>query len=993
MRRYLISLLASCAIASSALAQAPTAIPSPYADGWLARGAMMLSDADVTGATASLAQYGRLAGRGHSEADLLYARALMLSGRLADARELLRRWLQQFPGHASRQQAASWIGDTYLMEGRWADAVKAMGAVDARGLDGKGLARHQYALGYGLLMLGEYDKARAAFGSIPSYGPPEYYNAGRLYLAYIDMRQGRYREALEGFLRVNPDIEPGQTRPYYLGQAQYILGDYKEALAEARKAEKLSLPQGLEAENLRVIGECLYRDGDASGALPYLRRYASMCEHPQPSALYILGVACYDDGQWQEAVDRLTPVAQQCDDAMGQSAYLRIGESYVRLGDPQAALLAFNHAVEMPFDAEIQETAYYDYAVATVEGAKVPFTSSVKVLEDFLSRYPRSQYAPQVQRYVIDGYMTDNDYDAALQAINRISRPSVAVLRAKQRVLYTLGRRDLSAGRLTQAAERLREASALARYDAGVAAETTLLLGDVAYRQDRYDEASKYYREYLDNYGARAPNAALARYDLGYALMGQRQYDDAVIELQTAIQSGRLSEPLRADAYTRIGDARYYESQFDAAAGAYALAAEAAPSQADYPLYRESVMYGLARQYQRQLDGIAALIHRFPSSPYLPAALLDRAVAYGQLGRPAEAIDAYESLIQRYPSSPKAREAYIQMAQMLENSGQTSRAVEAYKHTVSAFPSSDEASVAVMALKRIGTDDGRITDYVAYIKGIPGAPAIDEAEVASLAFDAAEKAYADNGDLARLKDYVARYPNSQQTPDALAYLAANATGTEAAAYWQQIIDRFPHSPAATEALGCLADIAMADGRHQEAIDTYTMLLDKGGAADALRARQGIMRAAAVTQQWQLALQTAEQLLASASLASEDISEALAMKGRALTALGHRQQAREALREAVAAGGDDIHAAEAAVLLGEALLAEGDYAAAADTANKLVQTNSPHQYWLARAFIVLSDAKRAQGRRLEADEYLRALRNNYPGSEADIQQMITTRLGK
>ncbi len=60
-------------------------------------------------------------------------------------------------------------------------------------------------------------------------------------------------------------------------------------------------------------------------------------------------------------------------------------------------------------------------------------------------------------------------------------------------------------------------------------------------------------------------------------------------------------------------------------------------------------------------------------------------------------------------------------------------------------------------------------------------------------------------------------------------------------------------------------------------------------------------------------------------------------------------------------------------------------------NALIDANPPHNYWLARGFILLSDILRSQGSDFEADEYLRSLRQNYPGTESDIFRMIDERL--
>ena len=59
----------------------------------------------------------------------------------------------------------------------------------------------------------------------------------------------------------------------------------------------------------------------------------------------------------------------------------------------------------------------------------------------------------------------------------------------------------------------------------------------------------------------------------------------------------------------------------------------------------------------------------------------------------------------------------------------------------------------------------------------------------------------------------------------------------------------------------------------------------------------------------------------------------------------------------------------------------------------MQKGTPHQYWMARALIVLSDTYQAKGDEFQARQYLESLRNNYQGDEEDIRQMINARLNQ
>ena len=80
-------------------------------------------------------------------------------------------------------------------------------------------------------------------------------------------------------------------------------------------------------------------------------------------------------------------------------------------------------------------------------------------------------------------------------------------------------------------------------------------------------------------------------------------------------------------------------------------------------------------------------------------------------------------------------------------------------------------------------------------------------------------------------------------------------------------------------------------------------------------------------------------------------------------------------------------------LGELYLARGKTLMAEQTLTSFIDSGTPHSYWLARAYIVLADAYKADGKKHLAKEYLESLRDNYPGNEPDIRQMVSNRLSR
>ena len=83
-------------------------------------------------------------------------------------------------------------------------------------------------------------------------------------------------------------------------------------------------------------------------------------------------------------------------------------------------------------------------------------------------------------------------------------------------------------------------------------------------------------------------------------------------------------------------------------------------------------------------------------------------------------------------------------------------------------------------------------------------------------------------------------------------------------------------------------------------------------------------------------------------------------------------------------------AEAKYLLAQIKYDQEMYNECEEIIMEYINESTPHAYWLARSFILLSDLYSVQNRKMEAKQYLISLQNNYEG-EDDIAEMIESRL--
>lgn len=990
--------LITTSIVAAVAASASAGINSTDAGGYLERAIAMYHERNYDGCLDQLNHMKLLSPDAIQTETGLYYAAMATQGLGDDeALVLLRRYVEDYPASQRRQKVLMSIGDYFFTRSAYADALKAYREVDPEALNDARAEDYIYRTAYCYMLLGEYDMSESQFMRLK--GSEAYGNAAAYYIAYIAYAKGDYDRALKLFKEVDTNKEPGNTAPYYMAQIYFKKGDYDNALAMAERVLDKGTVDKFVPECNRIAGESLYNLGREDLALPYLWKYAAAATEPAPSAFYILGLSEYRSGNIDNAI-KLLQRAINSEDAMGQSAYLTLGQAYQRRGDNDAALMAFERATSMNYDPKVQEVAYYNYCVARLNGGKVPFGNSVSLFEDFLTRFPRSEYAPKVEEYIVNGYMTDNNYESALTSINRIKNPTPAILAAKQRVLFMTGTRRYSEGRYTQAKKLFDEAAELASCNAEIARQNNMWRGDCNYRLGNIDAAAADYRAYIDaTPQSDVDGRRLAWYGLGYVRLAQQKYGDALIDFNRVIDMTPVGtdNTLLADAYNRAGDSHYYMSQFAQAAKNYNTAFELNPSSGDYALFQQAMMKGFDRDYKGKIADIDKLMSLFPTSGLIPSALLEKADSQVQLGNNEAAIETYTALTDSYPSTSQGRNGYLQLAITSLNSGNRAAAIEAYKKVVSSYPSSEEARLAIDDLKRLYASDGNLGELTKFLSGISGAPSIDPSEIDNLTFGAAEIEYIKDGKTAQLEKYLAAYPSGENVAPALYYLAEDAwnDGDNAAAirYADRLTADWPDSDAAEEVLAIKAQALDGIGKKDLALQTWEMLEEKASGAGAQQqARLGIMHIASELGRDDEVLEVTSRLLASTAASTEEVSEIRYYRGLALNNLRRYDEAEKEW-ESLADNTDDLYGSQAAYRLAQSLFDRGRTAQAKKVIDKFINANPPHQYWLARGFILYSDILRNEGKKFEADEYLKSLRSNYPGTNDDIPAMIDKRLKK
>lgn len=879
---------------------------------------------------------------------------------------------------------------------RYPVAAKSFKNVDSRLLSKSDKDDFAFYNGYSNFEAGNLKEASQAFFEVKKsssiYAPSATY-----YWGYINYLQGNYETALDEFSKLENNRQFSGFIKYYTTQIYYIQEKYEKVI---EYGEKLigGAPAEQKNELMKIVGDAFYETSKFISAIKYLEAYKGVNGKKSPEDYYRLGYCYYQIKDYNNAIDAFEKATFK-KDLMAQNAFYHLADCQLKLGNKNKARSAFEEASKYSFDPKIEEDALFNYAKLTYELSYSPFNETIKAFDQYIAKYPDSERNDAAFDYLVKVYMTTRNYRDAISSIDKIKNQSSAIKEAYQRLNYFRGLELLNDGNYTEALKYFQTSLDNARYNRTYQAQALYWSAEINYRQKKYQNAIDLFTKFQSTPGAFSlPEFATAYYNIAYCYFNQQKYSEATTWFRKYLNQSNTTSKMEADASNRVGDYYFLNREYEEAVLHYQKAAELKSYDPDYALYQEAMCYGLERKYNEKINCLQKLNSTYPRSSFVDDALFEIARTYERLGDNTNAISKYDQLIKELAQSNYTPKAYLQLGLIYYNQSNYTASLNNYKQVVEKFSNSEEAKAALVGIKNNYVDMNNIDGYFSYTKTLGSLVSISTDEQDSIFYMAAEKNYMDGNASAKnqLESYLKRFPDGSFKVNALFYLAEtyyqNSNYSKALELYNEVVDR-PNHAFTEQALIKAAELNFNAKKFDLSLDYFTRLERLANTKwNLIKARLGIMRSDYELKRYAETIKSAITLLATENVTDIMIREANYKMAKSYYLLS---QDDEALKYFQLLTGDtkSIEGAESKFFVAQILYNKGKYTDSENEIMDFISKNTPHQYWLAKSFLLLSDIYLQKDDAFQAKHTLSSIVDNYTDQTDGIIKEAQTKIMK
>jgi tetratricopeptide (TPR) repeat protein len=834
-------------------------------------------------------------------------------------------------------------------------------------LENTEIADSKFEKGYTLFNLKQFEKARILFSEIIQLQENKYYINANYYYGFILFNNNELAEALKSFKIVESDEQYNSIVPYYIAEILYALGDKEATIEYVDSILKINAGAFYKKELQLLNAQLYFEKKQYKEAMPLFEDYVNNNAKVNRQVVYELSYCYYKNNMPQQAIEGFKQLSNE-KDSMGQNSMYILGELYINVDDKPNARTAFQYCSYNSSNKNQQRISRLNYAKLSYELGfqDIALTEIKQYIKDYTGYKdletpgdPQAHLA-EAKELMISLLANTNNFDEGLELYKTLNQATPATQKIYARLLYGKSIQLISEQQLSSADDLLSKIIAN-KNSANVIPYAQYWKGEIAYRQQRYDDAIKFLENFVNSNATWMgdANQINAKYNLGYCWFQKEQFKNALSYFEKIIpayKSGLTS--IEQDVLMRSADCYYMLRDYTKASEIYDAIIKNNLPQADYAVYQKAMISGVKNSSEK-IKLLNNLIKLYPKSSLYLESQMEIGLTHINDQNFASAIPYMNTVINSNEPTGIKPKAYLNLGLSYYNTNDNKNALVAYKSLIKLFPQSEEASEAMSTIKDIYVEDGNLDEYVNLMKENGINIAVNEAD--SLSFAAAQLKYDADDCLAAIKafdSYIYKYKNGAYLIDANYYkgvcLQKSKDNTNAIKAFEFVFDKGVSKFFENATLE-LARLNYFEQKNYTNAKKYFEALNSNATTqeNKLEAQRGLVRCYYQLHDYSNANQIAKELLNNKGISNDDKSIAALVLGKSQEVAKDSMSAIESFKSVIAIN-KAAWGAEARYEAALCNLTLKNLSLAEKMAMSVIKETGSYELWVTKSYILLGD---------------------------------------
>ena len=868
-----------------------------------------------------------------------------------------RRYVDVVANEPRRQLMSYHLAKYYFLQDDFSNAINYYERTGLDNISNEEIADVKFEKAYCYFNLKNFDQAKPLFEEVTQLNDNKYFIPANYYYGFLCYKDKEYNKALSAFRLVETVEEYKGVVPYYIAEILYFEGKRDEAL---RYGESVLARGGnlvYQSEMNLLIGQLYFEKKNFVKALPLLEAYVNSSDKVDKEILYELSFCYYNANNLPKAIEGFKQLSNE-KDSMGQNSMYLIGDCYLRNNQKENARNAFQYCAYNNSNATQQKVSRFIYAKLSYELGYQDV--ALNEMKKYLNDYPNSEYDTEAKEILVSLLANTNNFREALELYESFGKPTPSMRKVYPKILYGRAVEFINDQQLTKADELLNQVLA----DANVGSITpyaNFWKGEIAYRNNKYDEAIRYLSLYVQN---NAPtqgeaNPTAAKYNLGYSLLKKENYSKALAFFEQITKIVSVTSPaIEQDAYLRSADCYFMLKEYAKANALYDNVINNALAQGDYALFQKAMIAGVKNSSER-IKILNTLTRQYPTSYLVPDVNMEIANTYMEDEKFRDAIPYLDKILVDANAVNLYPKAYLKLGLCYYNIDKNKEALNNYQSLIRNYPQSTEADDALDNIKNIYIEEGRPNEYVELMRKNGKNISVTEAD--SLTYTAALLKYNSNdcvNAINRFTNYLNQFPTGSYALEANFFISEcflNNKDWSNALVGYSYVNNKGYSRYFEKATAEAAQINYFELKNYVEAKRFFQSLNTGATTqeNKLAALRGLVRCNYLLKDYAQANEGAKELLTKKGISTDD-------KSIAYLVLGKSQQINNDCAAAIASFkscatiNKTAWGAEARYEIANCQFTQNNLTAAEKAALAAIKETGSYDLWVTKSYILLGD---------------------------------------